>query len=78
MDIHFFLPIISLVLGRSLREGFFDVDGNHDDLLTRVASLDQAVRDDVELLKKSRAIPESITISGWVYDVRSGKVRKVV
>lgn len=40
--------------------------------------LDQGVKDDVEYLKASKAIPESVTISGWVYEVETGKVRSVV
>jgi carbonic anhydrase len=39
--------------------------------------LDGAVRDDVLFLKRSKAIPNSITITGWVYEVETGKVRKV-
>jgi carbonic anhydrase len=41
-------------------------------------SLDQAVKDDVAWLKSSRAIPEEIIISGWVYDTMGGAVRQVV
>ena len=41
-------------------------------------NLEQAVEDDVKFLKKSKAIPESVTISGWVYEVETGKVRNVV
>ena len=40
--------------------------------------LDRGVRDDVEFLRKSKAIPESVTLSGWVYEVETGKVRQVV
>lgn len=40
--------------------------------------LDQAVKDDVTFLKGSKAVPDSIKISGWVYDVKSGGVREVV
>ena len=39
--------------------------------------LDEAVRDDVAFLKGSKAIPEHVTVSGWVYEVESGKVRAV-
>ncbi|OAA62402.1 Carbonic anhydrase [Niveomyces insectorum RCEF 264] len=42
------------------------------------ADLDQAVRDDVTFLKKQSAIPEDVVISGWVYDVETGRVRGVV
>ena len=40
--------------------------------------LEKGVEDDVKFLKKSKAIPDSVTISGWVYEVETGKVRKVV
>jgi carbonic anhydrase len=40
--------------------------------------LDEAVKDDVEFLKKSTLIPDKIKISGWVYEVETGKVRSVV
>ncbi len=41
-------------------------------------NLEQAVEDDVKFLKESKAIPESVVISGWVYEVETGKVRNVV
>lgn len=40
--------------------------------------LDEAVKDDVSFLKASKAVPDSVTISGWVYDVETAKVRQVV
>ncbi|MCJ1300509.1 hypothetical protein MMC08_003306 [Hypocenomyce scalaris] len=40
--------------------------------------LEKAVEDDVSYLKASKAIPDGIKISGWVYEVESGKVRPVV
>ena len=40
--------------------------------------LEKAVKDDVAYLKGSKAIPDSVVISGWVYEVESGKVRSVV
>lgn len=39
--------------------------------------LDEAVRDDVAYLQGSKAVPESVTVSGWVYEVETGKVRAV-
>ena len=41
------------------------------------ADLEQGVRDDVALLRDSKAIPEEVSISGWVYEVETGKVRAV-
>ena len=40
--------------------------------------LEQGVRDDVTFLKGSKAIPDKVEVSGWVYEVESGKVRRVV
>lgn len=39
--------------------------------------LDDAVRDDVAYVQRSRAVPDSVTVSGWVYEVETGKVRGV-
>lgn len=36
------------------------------------------VKEDVEWLEKNKAIPEDIKISGWVYELETGKVRSVV
>lgn len=41
------------------------------------AEPEQGVKDDIAFLKASKAIPESFTISGWVYDVGTGKVGPV-
>ena len=40
--------------------------------------LEKAVEDDVKYLRESKAIPGSVTVSGWVYEVESGKVSQVV
>jgi len=40
--------------------------------------LEEAVKADVGFLKSSKLIPDSIKISGWVYEVETGKVRSVV
>lgn len=39
--------------------------------------LEAKVKEDVEFLK-SKAVEEGITITGWVYEVETGKVRSVV
>jgi len=36
------------------------------------------VKDDIEFLKGSKLIPEKVKVSGWVYEVETGKVRSVV
>ncbi|KAI1130575.1 beta carbonic anhydrase clade D [Nemania abortiva] len=40
--------------------------------------LDAAVKEDVEFLKRSATVPDDVAISGWVYEVETGKVRQVV
>lgn len=40
--------------------------------------LEQAVKDDVAFLQKNPLIPDSVTISGWIYEVETGKVVPVV
>ena len=40
--------------------------------------LEGAVKDDVEFLKGSKLIPDKIKISGWIYEVETGKVTSVV
>lgn len=39
--------------------------------------LEKAVEDDINYLKASKAIPDSVVISGWVYEVETGKVKQV-
>lgn len=41
------------------------------------SNLEQAVKEDVAFLKKQAAVPDDIAISGWVYEVETGKVRQV-
>ena len=40
--------------------------------------LEDGVKNDVEYLKSSKAIPDSVIVSGWVYEVESGKVSQIV
>jgi carbonic anhydrase len=40
--------------------------------------LEAGVENDVKFLKETKAIPDSVNISGWVYEVETGRVRKVV
>lgn len=42
------------------------------------SDLDDAVKEDVGFLKKSTTVPEDVKISGWVYEVETGRVRQVV
>ncbi len=40
--------------------------------------MEEGVRDDVEWLKEQKTISKEVRVSGWVYEVESGKVRQVV
>ncbi|KAL1846397.1 hypothetical protein Daus18300_014265 [Diaporthe australafricana] len=42
------------------------------------SSLDHAVNEDIEFLKRQSAVPKDVTITGWVYEVETGKARQVV
>ena len=46
------------------------------DFLT-FAKLEESVREEVEWLK-SRSVEKGVGVSGWVYEVETGKVRRVV
>jgi carbonic anhydrase len=39
--------------------------------------LEEAVREDVEFLRKSQLVGRGIEVSGWVYEVETGRVRRV-
>lgn len=41
------------------------------------ANVEEAVKEDLAFLKKQSAVPKEIAISGWVYEVETGKVRQV-
>ena len=39
--------------------------------------LEQSVRDDVATIKASPLLPDGIEVTGWVYDVKTGKISPV-
>lgn len=41
-------------------------------------SLDDAVNEDIGFLRRQSAVPKDVAITGWVYEVETGKVRQVV
>lgn len=65
------LKVVEHNLGHDAKEELADLD------FLPFADLEQGVRDDVSLLRASKAIPDKVTISGWVYEVETGKVREV-
>jgi carbonic anhydrase len=62
------------------RRGFADLIGGHDAALAAEAVTDpeQTVRFDVELLRSATVLPDTITVSGHVYDVTTGLVTTIV
>lgn len=53
-----------------------DADADAIDFLP-FSDLEQSVRDDVATIKNSPLIPDSIAVSGFIYDVRSGRLLPV-
>lgn len=51
-------------------------DVSHIAFLT-IKDLQESVKNDVELLKKNPAVLD-VPISGYIYDVKTGKINKVV
>jgi carbonic anhydrase len=64
----------------TFRRGFADLIGGDDAALAEEAVTDpeQTVRFDVELLRSATVLPDTITISGHVYDVTTGLVTTIV
>lgn len=53
-----------------------NADADHVDFLP-FKGLEQSVRDDVATIKNSPFVPKNIEVSGFVYDVKSGKLLPV-
>jgi carbonic anhydrase len=51
-------------------------DGSVIDFLP-FSDLDESVRQDVATIRPSPLIPDDIPVTGFVYDVRTGKLREV-
>jgi carbonic anhydrase len=52
------------------------VHQHHIDFLP-FSDLDQSVRDDVELIKSTPGLERTKTVTGWVYEVETGRIREV-
>jgi len=39
--------------------------------------LEQSVRDDVQAIRSSRLLPPDVSVTGFVYDVKTGRLRRV-
>jgi carbonic anhydrase len=53
------------------------VDASDIDFLP-FSDVEQSVRDDVEIIRSSPLIPSDIQVTGFVYDVKTGKIHEVV
>ncbi|KAK6340678.1 hypothetical protein TWF696_009002 [Orbilia brochopaga] len=53
------------------------VDASSIDFLP-FSELEQAVKNDVEFLQKSEFVPDTVNISGWIYQVETGKIVSIV
>lgn len=48
-----------------------------DQAFLTFSDLDQSVRDDVEKLRGHAGLPDDVTVSGYVYEVETGRLREV-
>jgi carbonic anhydrase len=64
----------------TFRRGFGDIIGGDDAALAAQAVTDpeQTVRFDIELLRSATVLPDTITVSGHVYDVTTGLVSTII
>ncbi|KAL6244327.1 hypothetical protein RBB50_008569 [Rhinocladiella similis] len=42
------------------------------------SDLEQAVKKDVKFLQDTQLVPDNVALSGWIYEVETGKTRRVV
>ncbi|EGS17577.1 carbonate dehydratase-like protein [Thermochaetoides thermophila DSM 1495] len=40
--------------------------------------LEKAVREDIDFIKSTKLVPDNVILSGWIYEVETGKTRRVV
>ncbi|KAJ8100586.1 carbonic anhydrase [Lipomyces tetrasporus] len=59
-----------------LQERFDGNDVRDIDFLP-FSDLEQSVRDDVEYVRTSKVVRPEIRVSGWIYEVETGKIRPV-
>jgi carbonic anhydrase len=51
-------------------------DASHMDFLP-FSDVEESVRDDVRRIRDNPFTPADVEVSGWVYDVKTGKVQEV-
>ena len=57
--------------------GIAELSAFKEDFLT-LGNLEEETKKDVQWIRDNKAIPESVAVSGWIYEVETGKVRRVV
>lgn len=69
------LDVIKRNLGE---EGLQAVEDGFGGDLIPIENLEEGVKSDVLWLRENKAIPKEVVVSGWIYDVETGKVRSVI
>ena len=54
----------------------FGADASHHDFLP-FSDLAQSVRDDVATVRRSPFVPTGIPVTGFIYDVKTGRIERV-
>ncbi len=52
-------------------------DASHIDFLP-FSDVEESVRDDVSRIRENPFIPAEVEVSGWIYDVKTGRLQEVV
>jgi carbonic anhydrase len=68
------LGLVEKNLGASAKEGLVSKDFDFH----TITSLEAAAKDDVEWLKGSGYVGKDVPVTGWIYDVKTGKATQVV
>ena len=66
------------VVGKHLGSAAVDELKNSNFDFLPFPKLEEAVEDDVKFLKDTKLVPDNVVISGWVYEVETGRTRQVV
>ncbi|KAK9382151.1 carbonic anhydrase [Kockiozyma suomiensis] len=61
---------------RQIVKDRFNGNEEHTEFLS-FTNVEQSVRDDIKFIRDSKVVKPEIPISGWVYEVETGKIRSV-
>ena len=64
------LKIVANAVGTGVLQSSFDFQP--------FSNLEQGVKDDVSWLRSNSALPKDAVISGWIYEVETGRVRQAM